>query len=286
MAPQCPVYVISKGRAATCLTARFLAQDGVPFYLVVEPQEAPAYRAAYPEATLLVLPFQDLGLGSIPARNWVWNDAVDRGATAHWILDDNITCIQRRQAGFRIRCPAGPALRACEDFTARYDVPLSGLNYSMFAPKGDNYVPPFRVNVHVYSGLLIRHDLPFRWRGRYNEDTDLCLQALTAGHNIIQFNAFLLRKVATGRMGGGNADELYQGDGRTHMARALARQWPGVVKVKKRFGRAQHVVSWGRFKRKLVPAASPPIPAADPEYDMELKAYQPITNPLLQALLA
>ena len=40
--PKYPVYVISKGRADNCLTPKFLIQDEVPFFLVVEPQEVDA----------------------------------------------------------------------------------------------------------------------------------------------------------------------------------------------------------------------------------------------------
>lgn len=177
-----PVYVISKGRADCCLTARFLAKDGVPFSLVVEPQQRDQYVARFGGERVRVLPFSNLGLGSIPARNWVWEDAKAAGHERHWILDDNIYKIERRYQGRRIRCDSDSALAAVEDFTDRYEnIAIAGLNYHMFAP-GDKAIKPFATNVHVYSCLLIRNDLPYRWRGRYNEDTDLCLQVLAGGN--------------------------------------------------------------------------------------------------------
>ena len=110
---------------------------------------------------------------------------------------------------------------------------------------------PFFLNAHVYSFILVRNDLPFRWRGPYNEDTDLCLQTLALGECTVLVNVFLAFKMPTMRMKGGNTDELYQGDGRLKMARSLERRWPGVVTVRRRYGRPQHVVDWKRFRTPL-----------------------------------
>lgn len=251
MIPRYPVYVISKGRADCCLTARFLLRDRVPFYIVIEPQEREAYAQHFDPDILLDLPFSDLGLGSIPARNWCWEHSMAAGAKRHWILDDNIYWIYRRYQAYRLQCEAGVALAHCEDFVDRYtNVDVAGLNYAMFAPDGQ-VKPPYALNVHVYSTLLILNDQKPRWRGRYNEDTDLCLQVLAGGRCTLLFNAFLIQKLPTGVMKGGNQTELYQGDGRLTMARSLERVWPGVVQTKRRFGRPQHVVNWRRFDTPL-----------------------------------
>ena len=82
-APKYPVYVISKGRADRCLTAKMFLRDDVPFSLVVEPTEANLYAAHYGHDRLLILPFHDLGQGSIPARNWVWEHSKMRGDIRH-----------------------------------------------------------------------------------------------------------------------------------------------------------------------------------------------------------
>ena len=217
--PRYPVYVISKGRADCCLTARFLLRDRVPFRLVVEPQEAAAYAATVGPSPLLVLPFSNLGLGSIPARNFVWDHSRAAGDARHWILDDNILGMWRRYRSRKIRCEAGVALRVVEDFADRYtNVGVAGHNYYMFSPNKRKQ-PPFFLNVHVYSSILLNNEMPYRWRGRYNEDTDLCLQALSGRWCTVLFNAFLAWKQRTMTMKGGNSAELYQGDGRL--------KWPG-----------------------------------------------------------
>ena len=255
--PASPVYVISKGRADCCYTAQFLQRDGVPFRLVVEPQEAVVYEAAGFGQHIERLPFSNLGLGGIPARNWCWEHARASGASHHWILDDNIRAIRQSRSGNRYVCKAGPALAASEAFFRGYaNVPLAGLNYQMFVTPG---AAPFAVNVHVYSCLWIQNDLPFRWRGRYNEDTDLCLQTLASGHCTILLNSFMIEKMRTMTMKGGNTDSLYQGDGRLRMARSLERLWPRIVTTQRRFGRPQHVVRWEVFDTPLVPRA-PALP--------------------------
>lgn len=244
MLPRYPVYVVSKGRWKNPYTARFLIRDGVPFKIVVEPQEADNYCRAVGSDNVLTLPFSNLGLGSIPARNWIWAHACDAGAYRHWILDDNIEHTRRLYRGRRIPCRSGPALWQAEEFVERYEnIGIAGLNYRFFALPGS---PPYRVNVHVYSCMLILNSLPFRWRGKYNEDTDLCLQALAGGWCTVLFNVFLTAKIQTMTMKGGNAD-LYQDDGRLQMAQALADAWPGLVKVVDRWGRKSHDVPWGSF---------------------------------------
>jgi hypothetical protein len=249
--PRYPIFIPSKGRHETCHTARFLLADGVDFRLVVEPHEAEAYASRFGDERVLVLPFENLGLGSIPARNWIMEHSIAEGHARHWQLDDNIRNVVRYWRGRRIVCASGPALAVVEDFADRYtNVAIAGLAYRFFASKG---MPPFYVNVHVYSCTLVDNANPWRWRGRYNEDTDLCLQVLAGGKCTVLVNVFMVDKIATMLVRGGNTDELYAGDGRLEMARSLERAWPGVVRVSRRFGRPQHVIvdGWRRFDTPL-----------------------------------
>ena len=178
----------------------------------------------------------------------------------------------------KLPCQSGVAFAAIEDFTDRYEnIGIAGMNYYMFAPNNRKY-PPFWLNCHVYSCMLIRNDTSHRWRGRYNEDTDLCLQFLASGWCTVSFNAFLCHKMSTMTMSGGNTSELYARDGRLKMARSLERLWPGVVETKRRFGRPQHVIKnqWRAFDTPLKLKPGIDLAKLKPnEYGMTLMQVKP-----------
>ena len=231
MNPEYPIYIISKGRWKNRLTARSLEKMNVPYKIVIEPQEFDNYSAVMDRDKILVLPFSNLGQGSIPARNWVWDHSIESGWSKHWILDDNIEAFNRLNRNMKPEVRTGAIFKAAEDFVNRYEnVAISGFNYYSFC-KSTDAVPPFYLNTRIYSCILIDNAIPYRWRGRYNEDTDLSLRALKDGYCTILFNAFLAGKVTTMRMKGGNTDELYADDGRKKMAEALRDLHPDVTRV-------------------------------------------------------
>ena len=253
MNPDYPIYIISKGRWKNPLTVKSLERMKVPYHIVIEPQEYDKYASVVDPNKIYVLPFSNLGQGSIPARNWVWDHSVSIGAKRHWILDDNIEAFNRLNRNIKPVVLTGSIFKAAEDFTDRYEnVALSGFNYYSFC-KSTDPVPPFYLNTRVYSCILIKNDLPYKWRGRYNEDTDLSLRVLKDGWCTILFNAFLAGKVTTMRMKGGNTDELYANDGRKKMAEALAELHPDVATVVWKFNRWHHKVDYKPFKKnKLI----------------------------------
>ena len=95
MNPSYPVYIISKGRYESRLTSKALDEMKVLYKIVVEPQEYNNYAANIDKDKILVLPFSNLGQGSIPARNWVMEHSISDGYNRHWILDDNIRYFRR-----------------------------------------------------------------------------------------------------------------------------------------------------------------------------------------------
>jgi hypothetical protein len=272
MNPEYPVYVISKNRWDKCKTSKALDLMGVPHKVVVEPVDYDKYTEYIDKDKLLVLPFSDLGQGSIPARNWVWEHAISEGVKRHWILDDNIGSFCRYNHNKRIRVNSGTIFKCAEDFTDRYkNVAISGFQYRCFATDA-RWRPAFIPNTRIYSCLLIQNDIPYRWRGRYNEDTDLSLRVLKDGWCTILFLAFLQDKAGTMTMKGGNTDKLYQGDGRLKMAQSLVDQHPDVVRVTSKWGRAQHLVNYKPFKKnKLEKIDGLEIAEGINEYGMVIK---------------
>jgi hypothetical protein len=253
MNPRYPIYIISKGRWETRLTSKALEKMQAPYRIVIEPQEYEQYAAVIDPAKILVLPFSNLGQGSIPARNWVWEHSISEGHNRHWILDDNIRYFYRMHQNKKYNVKTGSIFYAAEEFVDRFtNVALAGFEYHMFQPAKQEH-PPFVKNRRIYSCILIQNNILYRWRGRYNEDTDLSLRVLKNGWCTILFYAFQVNKVSTMIMKGGNTDELYKGSGRLEMARSLVRQHPDVTTIHYIWGRWQHKVNYDPFrKNKLI----------------------------------
>jgi hypothetical protein len=275
MNPDFPVYVISKGRWESRLTVKALGERHIPHHVVIEPQEYDAYAAVIDRQNLLVLPFSNLGQGSIPARNWVWEHALAAGHRRHWILDDNIRDFWRRYRGQRIRTTSGTTFKVIEDFVERYEnIALAGMQYKMFVTETDSYAPII-FNTRIYSCILIKNDLPYRWRGRYNEDTDLSLRILKDGWCTALFTAFPAEKMQTMTMKGGNTEDLYkleQQDGRYLMAFSLWQQHPDVTKILRKWNRWQHSVNYRPFKaNKLIRKPGIELSDSANEYGMILR---------------
>lgn len=248
MNPRFPVYIISKGRWQRRQTVRTLESMSVPFRIVIEPQEYAEYSAVIDPSKILVLPFSNLGQGSIPARNWVWEHSISEGHTWHWILDDNIESVERFNNNTKVKCQTGTPFYIIEDFVLRYEnIAQAGMNYAIFCPDKEAR-PALRFNIRVYSCILIRNDVPYRWRGRYNEDTDLSIRMLKDGWVTVLFNAFLIGKRATMTQGGGNAGIYSETDNRFEFAKSLQDQHPDIVSITKKFGRWHHQVNYKPFK--------------------------------------
>ena len=69
------------------------------------------------------------------------------------------------------------------------------------------------------------------------------------------------------------------------MARSLERLWPGLVTVKRRFGRPQHVVRWNVFKTPLQPKPGIEIQRESNEYGLSLVQKKPVRSDEVKALL-
>ena len=272
MNPKYPVYVISKGRWKSRLTSKALEAINVPYKIVVEPQERDQYAMAVDPKKILTLPFSNLGQGGIPARNWVWEHSIAAGAKRHWIMDDNIREFYRMNHNLKVPVASGTILYAAESFVDRYtNVPMAGLQYASFAQRKNNW-PAFYLNGRVYSCILLANDIPYRWRGRYNEDTDLSLRILKDGWCTILFIPFLADKISTMKMKGGNTDQLYKDDGRLKMAQSLVEQHPDVTTIVWKWGRWQHKVDYRRFrKNKLQLKPSIEIPDGIDNFGMKFQ---------------
>lgn len=286
MNPQFPIYIPSKGRADSRITVRHFETMGVPYRVIVEQSELETYAAVIDPSKLLVLDpaFQDqyvtlddagdrqgMGKGSGPARNFAWAHAIAAGHPWHWIVDDNIAGFYRLNKNTKTALGDGTMFRCIEDFALRYrNIAMAGPQYEMFAPRKKKF-PPLILNTRIYSCILIRNDIGFRWRGRYNEDTDLSLRVLKSGWCTVQFMAFLQKKMWTQKIKGGNTDELYA-HGTLPKSQLLARLHPDVARVVWKYSRWHHHVDYSRFARnKLLRRTDIEIPTGVDEYGLTLR---------------
>lgn len=261
MQPRFPLYIPSKSRADTATTPRFLDTINVPYRIVVEEHQYEAYNQYFPKEKLLILDpiyqknydtFDELGdtksKGPGAARNFIWEHSISEGYDWHWVMDDNITLFARLHKNQRIPVGDGTIFHAMEDFVLRYkNIGMAGPQYWMFAPSRSK-LPPYVINTRIYSCNLIRNDLPFRWRGRYNEDTDLSLVMLKSGWATVQFNAFLQYKLTTQTLKGGNTEAFYAAEGTMPKSQMLVDMHPDVARVVWKFGRWHHYVDYTPFK--------------------------------------
>jgi len=266
-----PIYIISKGRADSRLTSKALEKMNTDYFIVIEEQEYNDYASVIDENKILVLPFSNLGQGSIPARNWVFENSIERGFKRHWILDDNIDGFIRLNRNRKIKVDSNATFRAIEDFVDRYEnIAMAGMDYRYFAPERVK-MPPYVLNTRIYSCILLDNSISHRWRGRYNEDTDLSLRILKDGYVTMLFKAFLCNKVGTLKMKGGNTDTIYNtGDNRREFAESLVRQHPDCAQVVWRYDRWHHEVDYSRFKSKLIKKQDIKIENCIDNYGMKL----------------
>jgi len=284
MQPQFPIFIPTLRRFDTRLTIKALQRMNIEeWYAVVEPQEYKAYASVIPRQRIIVLDLHyksvyetcdDLGTtkstGSGPARNFIWDTAIKMGYSWHWIMDDNIRWFARYNNNLKHEILSGAGFRFMEDFCLRYEnIGMAGPSYAMFVKRKQKQAPLI-FNTRIYSCNLIRNDIPYRWRGRYNEDTILSLDMLADGWCTVEFNTFLQDKMTTQSMKGGNTDEIYA-EGTYSKSQMLVDLYPQYARLAHKFGRIHHHVDYRPFRKNILKRkAGVEIPTEPNEYGMKL----------------
>ena len=273
-----PVCIPSKGRADCQKTGKALDRMGVSYQFFVEETEYDEYCKHIGESKVVKMPFSNLGQGSIPARNFIWEWAKERGHKRHWTVDDNVAAFYRCTNNRRLRVLGGGYFLAMEEYVDRWEnVAMAGPHDIAFVGDRDPSLTPILMNSRVYSCILLDTSLPHRWRGRYNEDTDLSLRFLKDGKCTVLFRALCMDKPVTSgakgiAMKGGNTDTVYATDDkRLAFAQSLKDQHPDCVEVVWKFNRWHHQVDYSAFKRNkpILRQGVTPVPVDD-NYGMEL----------------
>ena len=290
--PKYPVYIVSKGRWESRLTSKALEKINVPYYIVIDANEYEQYARVIDPKKILIMPqkyydeydtFDDLGntkaKGPGASRNFCWDHSISLGAKRHWVLDDNIADFYRLNNNLRVRVDSGVCFRVCEDFVDRYtNIPMAGMQYRFFAPSGSKH-RPFTLNTRIYSIILLQNDIPQRWRGRYNEDTDLSLRILKDGGCTVLFYVFLADKAATQVVKGGNTEQFYSKEGTLPKSEMQVKMHPDVSTLVWRFNRWHHYVDYRPFrKNRLKRRADIEFPTGINNYGMVLMKTTDLDN--------
>jgi len=236
------IYVITKGRWETNYTIKSLEKLGIKNYkVVIETQEVDKYIESGVDKEKII-PFEKEdkeNKSGIPVRNFVWNYSIKQGEDYHWILDDNIENFYRWNRNKRTIVKSGFVFTHIEEYTMKKNnVMMSGMNYHFYNPDIDYGRDLITKNTRIYSCILIKNDIPKleeKWRGKYNEDTDLSIRILKHGYGTLLFNNYLCGKKQSGTVKGGNKElyKDYSQEGYKTKTLSLIAQHPEIVKFKK-----------------------------------------------------
>jgi len=244
-----PVYIPSKGRPGG-KTMSLLADDGVPFTLVVEPQDEAAYRRQWPRVDFLILGANDKGLPF--SRNSI-------KAVAYpdwfWMLDDDIEkvykTVNKRNVPASVR-------EAMEYVAGLVDVPQAAglgqvaLEYQQFAWRSPQ---PFvqtgycDVFVAVHGGrtkaLWYVPELALK------EDRDFTLQVLASGLQTARITRYSFSAPKNGSNAGGLFKAYAETGRELAVSKKMIEKWgPDVCKLNvKADGRPDIAINWKHFKK-------------------------------------
>eukprot|EP00759_Apiculatamorpha_spiralis_P035159 PhF_6_TR36127/c0_g1_i2/m.52438 len=201
-----PIFIPSKGRATANGTWTALQEVGLPYTVVVEPQDFDEYKqhhAHYRHASVVSLPKNDQGVQYV--RNYILYK-LSPPVGWYWCIDDDVTVFyalsqQESQQDELVRVNIKQALELASPADALTVAPnacLLGLEYLQFASMALNKGRPlYRLNSYAnicccinrsrFPKALIVPDCDFTYRFPIREDYDMCLQIITNGGSVFRF---------------------------------------------------------------------------------------------------
>ncbi len=221
------LYIHSAGRVTQQPTYTALKRASLEPILVVQKAEAKAYRAAWPDATLLTLPAGVTTLS--PTRQWLLNQS-RKGKFV--LLDDDLRFFARRVDDRSKFLPVSPKQlrRMFADIEAALD---SYAHVGICAREGGNNMQEDNVagrmmRVLAYNGPRIPKNARFD-RLPTKQDFDMTLQLLRAGLPNLVLHEFCHDQ--NGSQATGGCSVYRDEEMMVESAHALARLHPEFVKV-------------------------------------------------------
>lgn len=222
------IYIPSKGRSVKNYTAEILTKHGIPFTIVVEPQEVATYSLTFGTDRVLSLDQNDQGISY--ARSFIKAHSKSLGEEFHWQLDDDIKRFTIRKNNKNLMLLPAHCLSVIENFTFKYsNVAAACATHCAYAFTKKTHLA---LNRMTYLCLLVKNDNDISWRKDTNEDLDYSLQLLESGQCTIAFNSICFDTPCTTKMKGGNMLNLFVGDGRKKIYENTVKLWPNRFIVK------------------------------------------------------
>jgi hypothetical protein len=171
-----PVYVISAGRAETCLTPGLLEADGVPFKIVTEPgDDEAAYASRFGADRVLAV--DEPGGGVTYARTWTKRHSESEGEDFHWQVDDDVKSFSIEKDRKQRKVGPAEAMAYSDGLIRRLqNAAILSISPSQWAES-----VPYVFNRYAHSVEVIRNGTPLYFRPNVIEDLDFCLQAFALG---------------------------------------------------------------------------------------------------------
>jgi hypothetical protein len=232
-----PIFVPSKGRPDSS-TARLLAEAGLAFTVVVEPQD----ERRYSRWPTVALDRNDQGIAYV--RSWIKANAA---SDWYWMLDDDITAFYETANGRNKRADAAKAIRGAEKFFAQdKSVAQAALEYQQFAWSSKKPVKHggyCDVAVCTHAGRTAF--CSYRPEVSLKEDRDFTLQVLASGYRTARVCAFSFAAPKNGSNGGGLQAEYAKAGREAAASLKMCQLWPGVCSLfTKPDGRKDVKISW------------------------------------------
>lgn len=231
-----PIYIPSKGRAKKCSTAVILANEGIPFKLVVEKDDAPHYQERFGASWVIVLPKSSQGIGY--AREFINTYSRQKKEPFHWQLDDDIRSFEVRTGKRNVKTAAALVLAEAEKRIDGFEnIGLVGLRHSVFAWSTKKQIS---FNIPCCSCFLVNNKTPAGFNTAIIEDIDFTMQVLFAGFCTLVFNRLLFTPEPVGKTEGGNQASGHYSK-YTELARNTQRAWPNMFKMTQKKGETRLV---------------------------------------------
>ncbi len=228
------IYVLSRGRSSNAPTLELLRDAGLKHYVVVEEDEANAYRNAYPHSDVIVLDpaaktnydFMDsnglrIGTGAGPVRNFIHQHAFDnhKNEPRYWMFDDDIdSFLGRGNNGKNKKLTPRETVSAlnlmfrwcCQFENLAIAAPtLSFVFMPQLNKKTGEVVKsksPVTLNRSPIIAYCVDMNCRIMWRGRLNEDIIRNVDAMKRGYCTATFRNFAFGSPPSCTNSGGNTD--------------------------------------------------------------------------------